>query len=116
MVLNSIFENIGTDFSNSNCMNFKKHKHYCIVLFFVAIIIVHHVYCYIEHYGFYDMAYAQIATHLTQGQIDCHAPVLNQFVPFKNIKTNSILKIYVFNPNKTWLIIDDFAVNLTLKY
>jgi hypothetical protein len=59
---------------------------------------------------------SQLIRRYLEAQGNWHAPFLNEIVPFKNIKPNSILKIYIFNPDKTWLMIDDFTVNLSLKY
>lgn len=59
---------------------------------------------------------SQLIRRYLEAQGNWHAPFLNEIVPFKDVKPNSILKIYIFNPDKTWLIIDDFKVNLALKY
>ena len=53
--------------------NFIKNKNLIsilILIFFVAIVILYHVFGYIGHYGYDDMQYANLATNILQGNID----------------------------------------------
>jgi len=50
-----------------------KNKHFisCLILFFfVAIVILYHIFGYIGHYGYDDMQYAKLVVNILQGNID----------------------------------------------
>ena len=64
--------------------------------------------------GSYHHIEQPIAKYVT-AQGNWYNAFVNDFIPFSVIKPHSVLKIYIYNPDKQWLYTDDFTVNLSLK-